>query len=171
VYGLFKNSYTVWFPNGVGVVLGYLYTIVFIKYYRGPVKELFPQIALGLLTLVALFFVYLLSSTPETYFGLFGAVGSIMFTASPLFAIATVLKTRSLATMPCHTSFILFLNASLWTGFGILVANDPAVYVPNLVGLFAGTLQVIVHMYFFIAQPQIETYDNLDDLDSEAALR
>jgi hypothetical protein len=35
-----------------------------------------------------------------------------------------------------------FVNATMWTGYGTLVAFDPYIYVPNMLGLAASIIQL-----------------------------
>ena len=62
--------------------------------------------------------------------------------ASPLAVIRTIVRDKNTSAMPFATSLATFLNASTWTGYGLLVAQDPMIWSPNLLGLAAASVQM-----------------------------
>ena len=75
--------------------------------------------------------------------------------SSPLATMATVIKEKSTAAMPFVMSLVrpppirrpsslqaTFLSASSWGAYGLLVAQDPYIYAPNILGVLAATVQL-----------------------------
>jgi len=54
----------------------------------------------------------------------------------------TVLKEKNSRSMPFQTSLAMWLNAGAWSVFGFTVINDPYIWIPNLLGFTAATIQL-----------------------------
>ncbi|CAK9001104.1 GPN-loop GTPase 3 [Durusdinium trenchii] len=172
-YGVATDNVTVMLPNAVGLVLGTGYTWVFHQHYKvGPKKALLQQYAVAASILVFVCAgVWVLPPPRSTSFlGFVAASGSVIFAFSPLAAVVTVFRQQSVASMPLKTSCILFCNGSLWTLYGTLVAQDPAIWVPNVLGTFGGSLQLVIHAFFALRSTTTHraTYDTLNT-DTDAS--
>jgi len=149
-YGLLLESRPIIVPNIIGFMLGVWYTHVFHSYFRGNLKHL-QQLYAGcacILGGLGLFMFVLDEGSAKTLLGVVAASGSVVFSASPLAAIFTVIRSQTTDAMPLQTSLMLFCNGWLWAAFGLLVADNAAIWVPNLLGGIAGTLQLLIHTYF-----------------------
>jgi solute carrier family 50 protein (sugar transporter) len=162
-YGLLVANPTITVPNAVGVVLGALYTWVYHSNSSRTGLQLYYAGSGLLLALTAAVVVLAPVETAVALLGLTGACGSVFFTASPLVAVLTVLRTRSTESMPLHTSLIMFVNGGLWVAFGYLVQPDPAVWVPNLLGTVAGAAQLAVHVYLHTSHAPPPVYSGVPD--------
>mmetsp|Transcript_14886 Transcript_14886/g.28879 ORF Transcript_14886/g.28879 Transcript_14886/m.28879 type:complete len:282 (-) Transcript_14886:996-1841(-) len=148
-YGILMLSGPIIVPNLLGLTMGTIYTIIFYVNYIGDTSKLMPQFYIAGAILVSMGVASIIL-TPEENLALLGLVAassSVFFAASPLAAIVTVLRTQSTDSMPLQTSFTMFVNGSLWCSYGALVANDPALYIPNFLGGSAGAIQLAVHIY------------------------
>ncbi|PPS20439.1 hypothetical protein GOBAR_AA00123 [Gossypium barbadense] len=61
--------------------------------------------------------------------------------------LSTVVKTKSVEYMPFLLSLLLFLNAGVWSVYAVLV-KDIYIGVPNAVGLFLGSAQLILYVIY-----------------------
>jgi len=62
--------------------------------------------------------------------------------ASPLATIFTVIRTKSTAALPFLPSLANFFNGLTWAAYGYILAHDPIIYGPNLIGMFSAILQL-----------------------------
>jgi solute carrier family 50 protein (sugar transporter) len=165
-YGLLVANATITVPNAFGIVLGSLYTWVYDRNSPPSSRAGLQRYYAGAFVVLALTAVVVLLAPVETavaLLGLAGAGGSVFFTASPLVAVLTVLRTRSTESMPLHTSLVMFVNGGLWVAFGYLVQPDPAVWVPNLLGTCAGAAQLAVHIYLRVSGAPSAAYGGVPD--------
>mmetsp|Transcript_7753 Transcript_7753/g.12532 ORF Transcript_7753/g.12532 Transcript_7753/m.12532 type:complete len:247 (+) Transcript_7753:210-950(+) len=167
VYGFLKADNTLIVPNVIGAILGSAYCLVYNRYFPEPKRGLYTQfgIALGILGAVAVMLFTFPLTIATAIIGLGAAAGSVAFTASPLAAIWTVFRDQSLESMPLATSLVLFVNGILWTSYGIFVVSDMNIFVPNLLGTAAGSLQLLVHVYFGFCATK--DYSEVYEKDSE----
>ena len=103
--------------------------------------------------------------------GLAGCVFAVLLMSSPLATILTVFRDKSTASMTFLVSLVstaaipnlavlivlltqaTFFNASTWLSYGTLVAHDPYIYVPNILGLAASLLQLSLFAYYPATAP------------------
>jgi solute carrier family 50 (sugar transporter) len=98
--------------------------------------------------------VWLGASAGGRLVGRVGAVLATLLLASPLVSLRTVLRDRHTGSMPAlPTSLASFACAASWAAYGWLVAGDVNVVVPNLLGLFAATFQLLLFAVFPAAPP------------------
>jgi solute carrier family 50 protein (sugar transporter) len=67
---------------------------------------------------------------------------------SPLSSLKNVIETRSTESMPFSTSLMAFLNSMCWSLYGLLIANEAVIYVPNLIGLAMTSVQMGLFMLY-----------------------
>ena len=82
---------------------------------------------------------------------LLGSIGcclAVAVSGSPLATVGTVLKDKSTAALPFLTSFTTWMNAFSWSLYGVLIANDPMIYGPNLLGLALASIQMSLFVLF-----------------------
>ena len=71
----------------------------------------------------------------------------IMF-ASPLSVIKVVLETKSAKAIPLPFTLVSCVNCFMWSVFGFFEMRDINVYLPNLLGLTSGLVQVALKIIF-----------------------
>ena len=79
-----------------------------------------------------------------------GSTLAVCLMASPLATVQTVLAERSTRAMPFAQSASTCANASAWLAYGIVVAKDRFVIVPNALGCAASVLQLALFARFGI---------------------
>lgn len=139
LYGGLLGDLTVLLPNLTGAMFGLYYTSVYRRYAE---RSLLPYYAgsgaiVGGVGLAAL---TMQPASAATVIGLTGCTLAVILMASPLATMRTVIASRNTSSMPFATSVAGFLNASSWAAYGLLVANDPMIYAPNLLGLAASSV-------------------------------
>lgn len=143
LYGLLKSMNTVLIPNFTGLISGIICTVLFQMYTKETKKEIFILSVL-ILTLTA-YFAYL---NLIHNIGLLGVLLSIILMGSPLATLGTVIKEKSTNSLPFLTSVTTFLNALSWALYGMVEANDPIIYIPNLIGLFLACIQLSLFVIY-----------------------
>ncbi|CDP06059.1 unnamed protein product [Coffea canephora] len=137
--------------NSVGAVFQAVYIVLFIAYAEKAKKLRM----LGLLLAVcSAFAVIVLCSLLIVDFevrriaiGFLSCASLISMFASPLFVINLVIRTRSVEFMPFYLSLSTFLMSTSFFLYGIF-NFDPFVYVPNGIGAFLGTVQLVLYAYY-----------------------
>ena len=134
IYGIRKKDMTIFAPNAIGVLSGLICSGIYHQ-NMGDKKPNQLYFLVAALILIA-------STSPTATVGYLGCALAIGTTGSPLATLKTVLQTKSTEALPFLTSFLMFCNAIGWSSYGILLAKDPFVTVPNLVGLALAIVQL-----------------------------
>ncbi|XP_047329057.1 bidirectional sugar transporter SWEET16-like [Impatiens glandulifera] len=151
-YGLLKPDMLVISVNGVGAVLQFIYVTLFIVYAPRNVK--FKSLKLvgalnvafmGSVIAVTLFAFH--GNLRVTFVGFLCSAMTIGMYAAPMTVMRTVVKTKSVEYMPFLLSFFLFLNASIWSVYAVLV-KDYFIGVPNCIGFILGSTQLILYSIY-----------------------
>ena len=91
----------------------------------------------------------ILGYTGQAYtVGLIGDVMAVCLMGSPLATLKTVIATKSTEALPFYFSLMTFGNALSWSLFGVVVAKDPLVYAPNLLGLILTVIQLSLFCFY-----------------------
>ncbi|XP_074313618.1 bidirectional sugar transporter SWEET16-like [Silene latifolia] len=152
-YGIIKpGAMLVSTVNGFGAVAQLLYVILFLTFAppskRATTAMLVGIVDVGCLGAIILSSWFMLNSdTRIKAIGFIGAGLNIVMYGSPLAALGTVMKNRSVEYMPLPLSLCVFLNGGIWT-FYALLANDPFLGVPNAVGFILGAIQLMVYVKY-----------------------
>ncbi|XP_018806193.1 bidirectional sugar transporter SWEET16-like [Juglans regia] len=152
-YGLLNpNGLLVITVNGAGAIFQAIYVILFLVYapmdkkvQTGTLVAIFNVGFLGLVIAVTLLAMH--GSLRLTFVGILCVVLTIGMYAAPLSAMRRVIKTKSVEYMPFLLSFFLFLNATIWTIYSVLV-KDFYIGVPNATGVVLGSGQLIVYAIY-----------------------
>lgn len=142
LYGFLRSDMTIMLPNISGLLFGLYYTYQYRKYAQGGSINTFLGGAAAIVGGVAAMGALLPAADAAHYIGLTGCTLAVILMASPLATLKTVIQTRNTSAMPFATSLATFMNASSWTGYGLLVANDAMVWGPNAIGLVAACVQL-----------------------------
>nr|AZZ65888.1 sugar transporter [Dianthus spiculifolius] len=92
--------------------------------------------------------------------GLIGAALNIVMYGSPLSALGTVLRSKSVEYMPFLLSLCVFLNGGVWTIYALLV-KDPFLGVPNAAGFILGAIQLAVYAKYRKSSNDKQSYEPL----------
>ncbi|KAK0598934.1 hypothetical protein LWI29_000852 [Acer saccharum] len=150
-YGFMKpGGLLVMTVNGAGAVLQFTYVTLFLIYAPRDKKIKMVKLAaildvgfLGTVIAITLLAIHKLSLR-LTFVGIICAGLTIGMYGSPLLVMRTVIKTKSVEYMPFLLSFFLFLNASAWSIYAVLV-KDIYIGVPNSIGFVLGLAQLILY--------------------------
>ena len=149
-YGILKSESTIWFPNGVGLVMGVSYFIAFIEYCPPKSSTLPGSVSRHMQATSALIVLCLLLATVvgSKPVGVMGIIFCVFLFASPLSALKVVLQTRSAKAIPLPFTLASVINCFLWSVTGLFDMYDYAIYLPNLLGLSFGLAQVALKLIY-----------------------
>jgi len=143
IYGILKWDMTILVPNGSGLLAGLWCSLVYHKHCETAPRKLYSA---GAITVCfALYFGFIHN---ENYVGYLGCFLAVLVMGAPLATLRTVLSDRSTASLPFWTSLSGWGNSLSWLSYGILVANDPYIYGPNLLGFVLSSVQVALFIVF-----------------------
>jgi len=77
-----------------------------------------------------------------------GVAICIALFASPLAALRTVFETRSAESIPLPFALAATANCFLWSVVGVLDMKDLNIWLPNILGLGCGLLQIALKLWF-----------------------
>ncbi|RID80381.1 hypothetical protein BRARA_A03048 [Brassica rapa] len=161
-YGIVTpGEYLVSTVNGFGVLAESIYVLIFLFFVPKPrfletitlvlaLNILFPVIAI-----VGTRTAFGDAKTRSNSMGFICATLNIIMYGSPLSAIKTVVTTKSVKYMPFWLSFFLFLNGAIWGVYALLV-HDVFLLVPNGMGFFLGTMQLLIYAFYRNAKPNVK---------------
>ncbi|XP_031111392.1 bidirectional sugar transporter SWEET17-like [Ipomoea triloba] len=152
-YGLTKpGAFLVFTVNAFGVVAEAVYVLIFIVFAPPKTKNKTAALAaalnIGLLAVVVL--VTKITLEGESLIDAIGFVCiglNIIMYASPLAAMGTVLRTKSVEFMPFYLSLFICLNAGVWAVYAFIV-RDWFLGVPNGTGFIFGAVQLILYAIY-----------------------
>ena len=124
------------------MLFGLYYTNEYRKYAPAGSMTKYYLGAAGVVAAVTGMALTLPTAAAAQYIGLTGCALAVILMASPLATLKTVIATKNTSAMPFATSLATFMNAASWTGYGVLVAHDPIVWGPNVLGLAAACVQM-----------------------------
>lgn len=150
IYGVLFKDLTLIVPNVFGIIMGFTYTAVYHRYAaKKQIRALY-----GSYLFLVLFYVILgvvLGIFETVQIEIMSAIALttyVAFLVSPFATLYTVLKTKSVDSLPFDLSMMLFLNSFLWALYGLLVILDPVLYYPNIFGTVISALQLLCHVCY-----------------------
>ena len=151
LYGALIKDLTVFVPNGIGIVTA-IYCMV--EFHRFSAIKPYKMYVAAAAVCGAC--AYLASIGNASTVGLVGCAMAVLFMASPLSVVRTVIRDKSTAALPFATSLVIFFNALSWLLYGSIVAHDVLVWGPNALGF----LLACVQLGLFLAYGFPETSDD-----------
>nr|QBP37004.1 SWEET2-like bidirectional sugar transporter [Nepenthes sp. MF-2019] len=137
--------------NSVGVVFQLVYITLFIVYAERMQKmKMLGLLATVLCLMGSIVFLSVRcfnSNVRRMFVGFLSCASLISMSASPLFIMNLVIRTRSVEYMPFYLSLSTFLMSLSFFIYGIF-NNDPFVYAPNGMGVILGISQLGLYSYF-----------------------
>ncbi|XP_059434341.1 bidirectional sugar transporter SWEET17-like [Corylus avellana] len=158
-YGIIKpGELLVATVNGFGILVETIYVILFLIYApkrsRAKIAILVGILDVGFLAAAVL--VTRLALQEEAgidVIGFLGAVLNFIMYSSPLAAMRTVVRSKSVEYMPFFLSFFLFLNGGTWAFYALLV-RDYLLLAPNGCGFLLGAAQLVLYLIYRKANPR-----------------
>mmetsp|Transcript_31038 Transcript_31038/g.67804 ORF Transcript_31038/g.67804 Transcript_31038/m.67804 type:complete len:545 (-) Transcript_31038:334-1968(-) len=148
-YALLNSNITCFVPNFTGYLFGTYYVTNFARHTQVSMKGYY--VGLGMV-IAALCTAVLAFGMQAAYpIGLFGACSCVSMLASPLATIRTVIRTRSTASLTFPRTLASFIFALSWFTYGLVVAKDHFIYIPNALGLLATVVQLSMFAAFGFA--------------------
>ncbi|KAK8479006.1 hypothetical protein V6N13_131001 [Hibiscus sabdariffa] len=139
--------------NGFGVAVELIYVVLFLIFapprIRAKTGILFGVLDVGFVaaTVVVTKLVVQGDQMRINVIGLLCAGFNIIMYVSPLAAMKTVVRSKSVEYMPFLLSLFVFLNGAIWTLYAAL-AKDIFLGVPNGIGLLLGIAQLLLYAIY-----------------------
>eukprot|EP00938_MAST-03A_sp_MAST-3A-sp1_P000840 g840.t1 len=144
-FGSKLNDWVVMTPNIIGTVCSVYYLYTFHKYSPPGTMTKWYAGSVGVMGTSLLAAFDCLPIDPETSLNGLGYAASslaLWLALSPLSGLGHVIREKSTAGMPFPICVASTMNAASWVSYGYLVAGNPFLYYPNLIGFSAGVLQL-----------------------------
>lgn len=101
--------------------------------------------AVGIISAIAL---ALPNDQAATAIGNLGVAVCILLFASPLVALKTVIQTKSAESIPLSFTMASIACCFFWSIVGLKKMNDWVIYLPNLLGLSFGLMQLALKLFY-----------------------
>jgi solute carrier family 50 protein (sugar transporter) len=142
-YGWLKTDSTIYLPNMLSIAVAIFCMAVYYQYalvkpYRVYAASLF----------VCSIGIWLVSTGDSTSIGLLGCALSVLMSGSPLAVISTVIREQSTAALPFWTSLVTWFNTLSWVLYGLWIAHDNMIIVPNTLGLVLASAQMLLFAFY-----------------------
>mmetsp|Transcript_27017 Transcript_27017/g.37249 ORF Transcript_27017/g.37249 Transcript_27017/m.37249 type:complete len:254 (+) Transcript_27017:3-764(+) len=160
MYGLLSNETPVFVPNAIGTTVGLVCVLLYHFYSLERTPTLYYIISASIITFCfgCGYFGH------HEIIGSFGVCAAVFLMGSPLSTLSEVIATKSTKTMPSFTtSLTTWLNCFSWSLYGIILAHDFNVYIPNLLGLILASIQIF--LYAIYGFETIESNDDDSDIE------
>jgi solute carrier family 50 protein (sugar transporter) len=165
VYGLLKKEVGIWSSNVFGFVLAIYYCFIFVRNLRkdgkvgylldiatptlpGSVKQHLQAVAVVIISILTLAMFKPFGKSSENLIGNIGVTICVIMFASPLSVMKVVVQTKSAKSIPLPFTLLTTLNCFMWTVFGWFAMNDVNVYLPNVLGLTSGIVQIVLKLIY-----------------------
>merc|ERR1719273_95430 len=154
MYGILKREPKVWSCNFCSVLLGLYYFGSFVKYSPKKSSTLPGSIAQHRQACAGAILASLAVTASLSRTKAASIVGSarvclcIALFASPLAALKTVFKTKSAESIPLPFAIFTTFNCLLWSILGVIDMKDVNIWLPNVLGLVCGVLQIALKLIF-----------------------
>jgi uncharacterized protein with PQ loop repeat len=103
-----------------------------------------------------------LCSNTATVIGNIAVLFCILMFASPLSVIQLVIRTKSAGIIPLPFTVVTCLNCFCWVVFGWFTLKDINVWLPNILGLAFGIIQVILKLVVGGRDNTLPAYSGVD---------
>lgn len=180
-----KGEPKIWSCNAFGFVLALYYCFVFVRNMGkgksmdqklldistptlpGSVRQHVQALAVVFAAISILAVLKPFGPYSETLIGNIGVTICVIMFASPLSIIKLVLEKKSAKSIPLPFTILTTLNCFMWAVFGWFGMKDVNVYLPNLLGLASGIVQVGLKLLYGNINKDIllpQSSSNLSDI-------
>ncbi|CAL1405695.1 unnamed protein product [Linum trigynum] len=148
-YAVLKSNDLLLVVNSVGFAVETFYILAFVAYAPKQAKILTVKLVSvtsvgGFIAILVLTRFFAKGEVRLQVVGWLCAALSCFMFASPLTIMRQVMHTKSVEFMPFTLSFFLFLSATLWLAYGLLL-HDYYIMIPNGVGVVLGMAQMFLY--------------------------
>lgn len=157
LYGILVSDYYILASNVIGIILGIFYSLVCFRiapytFLRKISATLLIGITFLLLAAVLSFITFsdrtgIINNTQRTLMGASCIVILVVFYFSPLTVFYNVIKTRNSIFLHRGLSILSFVNAVVWTTYGIVI-GDWMLTGPNAAGVVLSFIQLVLMLVF-----------------------
>ena len=149
LYGWLRSDMTLIVANTSAAILGTLYSLTFAR-YKPKSMSMLPYMTVVVCLLTAVITIVLMCDehSAKQYIGLLGCTIGVTMFSGPLGAIRSIVRDKSTRSLPFAFTVASFLCCVAWSGYGWLVIDDAYIYVPNLLGLAAATVQLSLFLVY-----------------------
>jgi uncharacterized protein with PQ loop repeat len=144
LYGITRKEHAVTISNFIGLVIGFVGTLVYHRYSIYPPLLFYYVVTFGLLFISLLIFVL-------NWIDCLGMVGmclAMLLYLSPLATVNIVLLERSTESMSFPLTITGWLSATLWLVYAVYVANDLWIAIPSVLGIIFTSIQLFLFFLF-----------------------
>ncbi|KAJ2092505.1 Sugar transporter [Coemansia sp. RSA 487] len=147
-YGLIKHDHTITFVNGTGTLISFYILFLFWKYSLSRTRVEIKVLVTAVLGVVVVSYVDQ-SKDPVAIeiFSLLCCLMSLLFLASPLSQIGSVIRLRDASVLLPSVAVLAFFNNVLWAIYGH-IHEDPYMVLPNGIGAFFCSLQLALIAFY-----------------------
>ena len=153
-YGLLKQNVSVWSGNGICLIVGVAYFLVYIR-FSPPASPILPgtvqqhiQAVLGMVLATILISTLPILNDPAQLIGSVGCIIVVLLFASPLVVLRQVIQSKDARSIPLPFTVACTINCFLWTVYGFWGVLDFYIYFPNALGLMLSVAQLILKVYY-----------------------
>ena len=154
IYGLLKNNASIWSGNGICLIFGIYYFLLYIK-YSPPASSILPgtvqqhiQVVVGTVLAAVLISTLPILNDPAQLIGSVGCIIVVLLFASPLVVLRQVIQSKDARSIPLPFTVACTVNCFLWTMYGVWGVSDFYIYFPNALGLILSVAQLILKVYY-----------------------
>jgi solute carrier family 50 (sugar transporter) len=148
--GLVISEPKLYAANVIGLTLSISYFFAFAK-LTPPGSASLPgtlqQHIQGFVSILASV-LWMVKTKKKGMLGKLGVAINMAMYGSPLAAIKTVLESKSSESIPLPMTVATLISCALWAITGILEMKDPYVWIPSIVGIAFGLMQVGLKLAF-----------------------
>ncbi|KAJ9131406.1 hypothetical protein P3X46_035068 [Hevea brasiliensis] len=161
--------------NGIGATFQFIYVTLFLIYAPKNKKvraaKLVALLNVGFLgVVIAVTLLALHAKLRLTFVGLICVGMTTIVYGSPLSAMKTVIKTKSVEFMPFLLSFSLFLNAGIWLIYAAVI-RDYYMTVPSVLGVLLGIIQLILYAMYKKKPMSTKSTNEMQEKGSDNAIK
>lgn len=149
IYGIDQDELMVWVANGVGACITEIWILIYVYYFSLEViwkGILYNVLVLGFFGGIFVLFYIVIDQIKVT--SNVAMVFNILMYAAPGEKMYTVIKTNNYKILPVPISVCGIISSTCWEIYGIYL-KDPAMIVPNALGIFFSTCQIFVFIYSY----------------------
>lgn len=150
LYAMMRGDMPVLVANTVGVCVGTACTVTFHACSMHPAPRWTFMVAITVITIGIL--LALLERTTDE--GTLAMLLSISIYGAPLVTLTKVIEEQSTQSMPFLISLGNFISSFCWTLYGLLVAQDPKIVVPSIIGAVLASLQMAMFVIYGFGPPK-----------------
>ena len=154
IYGLLKSNVSVWSGNGICLLLGIAYFIIYIR-HSPPASSILPgtvqqhiQCVVGMVLAAVLIGTLPILNDPAQLIGSVGCIIVVILFASPMVVLRQVIQSKDARSIPLPFTVACTVNCFLWTVYGFWGVRDFYIYFPNALGLILSVAQLVLKAYY-----------------------